>query len=143
MSLQLENAALAQLIVDFERRANEIVTHHDGRVVKHIGDEVMFVAVGAAAACRIALAVCDAFRGSEVQPHGGVAIGGMLTRGGDFYGPIVNLASRIGDIAVPNEVLVTEDVVTGAAADAALTFEPAGRRMLKGFEDPVPLWSLS
>ena len=143
LSVQLDNAGLGRLIDDFERRANEIVTRHDGRVVKHIGDEVMFVAVGAAAACSIAREICVAFRESEVQPHGGVAIGGLLTRGGDFYGPIVNLASRIGDIAVPNEILVTEDIVSGVASDSDITFEPAGRRQLKGFDDPVPLWSLS
>lgn len=143
LSVQLDNAGLGRLIDDFERRANEIVTRYDGRVVKHIGDEVMFVAVGAAAACSIAREICVAFRESEVQPHGGVAIGGLLTRGGDFYGPVVNLASRIGDIAVPNEILVTEAVVLGASEDVTLTFEPAGRRQLKGFDDPVPLWSLS
>jgi Adenylate cyclase, family 3 (some proteins contain HAMP domain) len=143
LSMQLDNAKLAEMIDGFERRANEIVTQHDGRVVKHIGDEVMFVAVGASAACRIALAACQAFRDADVEPHGGLAIGGLVTRGGDFYGPIVNLASRIGDIAVPNEILVTEDVMRGAADDAQLTFEPAGRRMLKGFDEPVALWSLS
>lgn len=143
LSLQLDNAKLSEMIDNFERRANEIVTKHDGRVVKHIGDEVMFVAVHATAACQIALAACQAFREADVEPHGGLAIGGLITRGGDFYGPIVNLASRIGDIAVPNEILVTEDVVLGAADDPGLTFEPAGRRLLKGFGEPVALWSLS
>lgn len=143
LSVQLDNDGLGRLIDDFERRANEIVTSHDGRVVKHIGDEVMFVAVGAAAACNIAREICEAFRESDVEPHGGVAIGGLLTRGGDFYGPIVNLASRIGDIAVPNEILVTETIVSGVGADADVTFEPAGRRQLKGFDEPVSLWSLS
>ena len=143
LSVQLDNEGLGRLIDDFERRANEIVTRHDGRVVKHIGDEVMFVAVGAAAACNIAREICEAFRGSDVEPHGGVAIGGLLTRGGDFYGPIVNLASRIGDIAVPNEILVTEAVVDGAGSESGVTFEAAGRRQLKGFEEPVSLWSLS
>ena len=143
LSVQLDNAGLGRLIDEFERRANEIVTRHDGRVVKHIGDEVMFVAVGAEAACNIAREICEAFRDSDVEPHGGVAIGGLLTRGGDFYGPIVNLASRIGDIAVPNEILVTEAVVDGVGPESGVTFEAAGRRQLKGFGEPVSLWSLS
>ncbi len=143
LSVQLDNDGLGRLIDDFERRANEIVTSHDGRVVKHIGDEVMFIAVGAAAACNIAREICEAFRDSDVEPHGGVAIGGLLTRGGDFYGPIVNLASRIGDIAVPNEILVTEAVVDGVDAGSGVSFESAGRRQLKGFDEPIPLWSLS
>lgn len=142
LAQQLDDQQLTDLIEEFERQANEIVTHYDGRVVKHIGDEVMFIAVGAAAACHIARAACETFTKSDVQPHGGLAIGGLLTRGGDFYGPIVNLASRIGDIAVPGEMLVTEDVMVGAQDDGELHFEPAGRRMLKGFDEPVPLWSL-
>ena len=143
LAQQLDDQELTDLIEDFERRANDIVTRFDGRVVKHIGDEVMFIAVGAAAACHIALAAAEAFRGSGVEPHGGLAIGPLLTRGGDFYGPIVNLASRVGDIAIPGEILVTEDVMLGGAEDPDLSFEPAGRRMLKGFADPVPLWTLS
>jgi class 3 adenylate cyclase len=56
-------------------------------------------------------------------------------RGGDYYGPVVNLAARIGDLAVPQEVLVTETVVKGARG-ASYRFETAGRRMLKGVDEP-------
>ena len=55
---------------------------------------------------------------------------------GDFFGPVVNLAARLVDAAVPGEVLV-DDMV----ADQTST-EPAGRRMLKGFDEPVRVHSL-
>ena len=42
--------------------------------------------------------------------HAGAARGPVLSRGGDFYGAPVNLASRITDVARPGSVLVTEDV---------------------------------
>jgi class 3 adenylate cyclase len=32
----------------------------------------------------------------RVIPRGGLAFGSVLVRGGDYYGPIVNLASRRG-----------------------------------------------
>jgi class 3 adenylate cyclase len=51
----------------------------------------------------------------------------------------VNLASRIADQAVPGEVLVTPEL---AADVPARRFEPAGRRQLKGFTEPVVLLSL-
>ena len=73
-------------------------------------------------------------------PRGGVSFGEVLVRGGDYYGSIVNLAARLVDQAVPQEVLVT-----GGLAEAAgdgWSFEPAGRRMVKGFKEPVPVWSL-
>ena len=63
----------------------------------------------------------------------------MLVRGGDYYGSIVNLASRLVDEAVPQEVLVTAEF-----ADAApgCRFLPAGRRMVRGFPAPVTVWSM-
>jgi len=101
----------------------------------------MFVAVDAARACDIALPVVDRFRtDASVMPRGGLATGTLLMRGGDYYGPIVNLASRLADLAVPSEVLVTTEVVAEASADG-LRFEPAGKRMLKGFDEPVTLYA--
>jgi class 3 adenylate cyclase len=66
-----------------------------------------------------------------------------LSRGGDFYGPVVNLTSRIADLAVPNEILVTPELRERAdAGKAPLTFDPAGRRLLKGFDEPIELFAV-
>jgi adenylate cyclase len=136
--------ALAEMIEGFEMTAHEIVSRGGGRVVKHIGDEVMFAAVDAAAAARIALELVHSFDDrADVAPHAGLAFGAVMGRGGDYYGSVVNLASRVADIAVPNEILVTAEVVEAASIDADLRFEPAGRRQLKGFDEPVALWSLT
>jgi adenylate cyclase len=126
------------MIVDFEARANEIVGDHDGRVIKLIGDEVMFSAVHPDAACTIALALTAAAP-AGTRARGGVAFGNVISSGGDLYGPIVNLASRIADIAVPGEVLVNDAIALDVVG---LAFEPAGRRSLKGFNDPVRVWTL-
>jgi adenylate cyclase len=118
----------------------------------------MFVAVDAEPAIDIALRLLEAFseRGEKIAPRGGIAGGEFHTRGGDYYGPVVNLASRIADLAVPSEILVTNDVhvrVEFAGADGSKTlgpgragkyvFESAGRRTLKGFDDPVKLYSVT
>jgi class 3 adenylate cyclase len=55
---------------------------------------------------------------------------------------VVNLAARLVDAAIPGEALVDGSVVT-ALKDDDVVFEPAGRRMLKGFATPVPVWSLA
>jgi adenylate cyclase len=110
--------------------------------VKLVGDEVMFVTRDPAAACDIALTLVERFAADpSVTPRGGVAYGELLVRNGDYYGPVVNLASRVAQIAVPNEMLVTTGVAT-AAGGATLRFTPAGRRMLKGFEEPAALLSV-
>jgi adenylate cyclase len=136
---------LAGFVESFEARANEVVASRGGRIVKHIGDEVMFVETDPGNACDIALQLVESFGGEAgVSPHAGVGFGPLVSRGGDYYGSVVNLASRIADLAVPGEVLVTEDLERAAVgANSPFGFEPAGRRMLKGFAEPIPLWSVT
>jgi class 3 adenylate cyclase len=135
---------LAELVALFEGRANDVVAQHGGRVVKHIGDEVMFVDANPAVACDVALHLIETFGADTgVAPHAGIGFGSVVARGGDYYGSVVNVASRIADLAVPGEVLVTEPVETIAAEEESLAFAPAGRRMLKGFAEPIPLWSVT
>ncbi len=142
LSRKLSAHELAELVAQFEGTATEVITARDGRLVKVIGDEVMFVARDCAAACDVALTLVERFAGDgAVTPRGGLAAGPLLARSGDYYGPIVNLASRIADLAVPQEVLVTQEVVTQAEGHQ-LRFDPAGKRMLKGFDEPVTLYAV-
>ncbi len=132
---------LSSFMGRFEGEAHDVATSAGARVVKLIGDEVMFVATDPAAACRAAIALMDAFNGEYVGvvPRGGMAYGNVVLRSGDYYGSVVNLASRLVDEAVPLELLVTDAL---AAAAATCDFEPAGRRMVKGFDEPVAVQSM-
>ncbi|HLK09773.1 MAG TPA: adenylate/guanylate cyclase domain-containing protein [Candidatus Binatia bacterium] len=131
---------LAELLLRFEGLAHDIVVARDGRLVKLIGDEAMFVAIEPTAACDIALTLVDqVVQDRAVTPRGGLASGLVLSRGGDYYGPVVNQAARIAELAVPGEVLATAEVA--AAAGARFGFQPAGKRLLKGFDEPVTLFA--
>ena len=132
---------LTAFIRDFEGRANDIAVACGARLVKLIGDEAMFIATDPTAACRTAAALTEVFDddGHDVLPRGGVAFGGVLTRGGDYYGSVVNLASRLTDEAVPREVLVDRALHEAMGGEG---FTPAGRRMVRGFADPVEVFSL-
>ena len=148
LAQELTPAGLSDLLDDFEDRAYETIAEHGGQLVKHIGDEIMFVVLEPGAACDIALSLVEAFRddGTTVTPRGGIATGDLLTREGDYYGVEVNLAARLADIAVPQEILVSADTKRLAEKDddaSELLFEPAGRRALKGFAVPVEVFSLS
>ena len=139
-SLRLSASELADLVSRFERTANDTITVNRGRLVKMIGDEVMFVAATAADGCTIAESLLRRFgEEPDLTPRGGMAYGPVLTRAGDFFGPIVNLAARLVDQAVPGEVLLSTEAATGASRP----LPAAGRRMLKGFDDPVAVVSLS
>ena len=139
LSMHTTPTELLELVGAFEVKAFEVASAHDGRIVKHIGDEVMFIALRAADGCAIGRDITAAF-GAGIEPRGGVCFGDVIARHGDYYGKVVNLASRLADLAIPGEVLVDAD--TAAAASDAFTFEPAGHRLLKGFDDPIEVFSL-
>jgi len=141
ISGEMDAPTLSAFLRDFEGRAHDVVTAAGARVVKLIGDEVMFAADDPAAACVAASELMSGFAAEHdhVLPRGGLAYGDVLVRGGDLYGPIVNLASRLVDEAVPQELLVTTAL---AEATTACQFEPAGRRMVKGFDEPISVQSL-
>ncbi len=139
LSLHSSPSEIIKVIGEFEVTSFEVAAIHGGRIVKHIGDEVMFVAMDAAAGCAIARDLMDAGMGG-VEPRGGVAFGDVITRHGDYYGAVVNLASRLADLAIPKEVLVDE--ATAHASSTPFSFRPAGHRLLKGFDDPFEVYSL-
>ena len=102
---------IAHVIDTFEAVAFDVVSSHEGRVVKLIGDEVLFVVDTLDHAVEAGLALIDRLTEVDGMPpiHCGVAFGPTITVGGDVFGPTVNLASRltkvarVGSIAVPRE----------------------------------------
>jgi adenylate cyclase len=133
---RMDTAELLEFMQRFHRRTFDVVTAAGGRVVKHIGDEIMFAGADATTGCAIALDLLDAFRDADSLPRGGLAHGTVVARHGDYYGPVVNLAARLADVAVSGEVLADATLVTTTTPDR-FAFEPAGRRQLKGFPEPV------
>jgi adenylate cyclase len=139
LSMHTAPSELLELVSAFEVKAFDVAATHNGRIVKHIGDEVMFIALNAADGCAIAQNITAAF-GAGIEPRGGVCFGDVIARHGDYYGKVVNLASRLADLAIPGEVLV--DAETAASARGSFVFQPAGHRLLKGFDDPIEVLSL-
>jgi adenylate cyclase len=95
----------------FEEISHDLVTSLGGRVVKMIGDEAMFVVDDVVAAARIGLGLAEAYADDDLlsDVRVGMAIGPVLVSDGDYYGPPVNLASRIVKIANPGTVLVSDE----------------------------------
>ena len=99
------------------------------------------LAVEPATGCAIAADLLRTFgKDPALTPRGGLAYGEVLPRSGDYFGATVNLAARLAEQAVPGEVLATPDA---AIAQDGVVVEPAGRRLLKGFADPVTLVSVT
>ena len=144
LSQQLSDAALAGVVSRFEELAYDIVAAGGGRVAKMIGDEVMFVVDEPAQAARIALDLSDAYAAEEQLSNVrvGLALGAVLAREGDYFGPVVNLAHRIVNVARPGTVVVAEAVYESIADVDGLDWRPLRTRYLKDI-GRVPLWSLS
>jgi len=111
---------LAQMVQAFESGAADIVVGRGGRLVKTLGDEVMFVADRADDAIAIAVQMHDLTApGAEgLNLRIGLATGHLIARMGDLYGGTVNRASRLTAMARPGVTLMdtaTEDAVTDRA----------------------------
>jgi adenylate cyclase len=129
---------LERLVVGFEERALAATARPGARLVKTIGDEVMFVAGTAGDAIDIARTlVCDE---SLPSLRIGIAAGEVVTRDGDLYGPVVNLAARLVATAAPEQIVVDHE--TARRLGNGVTVRPLGTRQLQGFDDPVEVYAL-
>ncbi len=112
ISQSLEDRELAELVEHFEMIAHETIATRGGRLVKMIGDEVMFVAEDPATTVEIGLALSEQHENDPQLPsvRVGLAWGPVLVREGDYYGQTVNLANRVVKAARPGTVVVNEDL---------------------------------
>ncbi len=128
-------AELTALLERFERETALRVTANGGRVVKTLGDGVLFVADTVAGAAEIALGTVEEHEHDESLPEvrAGVAYGPVLSRLGDVFGEPVNLASRLTDQARPSSVLVDRGAAQVLTADARYDLLPLKHRSVKGY----------
>jgi adenylate cyclase len=140
---ELDIDKLAAAFTEFDNSSSELVVSHGGRVVKLIGDEVMFVAPDAATAADIALALVERFENHDVLPpvRAGVATGDVVARAGDYDGSVVNLAARAVKVASPSSLLVDQSTGDALPRDR-FSRSAAGTFDFKGFAAPTPLFRI-
>lgn len=141
LSRRMNEKTLARLVQRFENKCAEIISVGGGRLVKTVGDEVLYIAETPAAGAEISLALSRAFTEDEILPEARVAMvwGRILSRLGDIYGPTVNLAARLTALAEPGTVLV--DSVTAAAleSDERFVLVPRPAEDVRGFGEIHPV----
>jgi len=130
---------LGAMVEDFESIAAEVIARHHGRVVKTVGDGVLFTAGSAIDAVEIGLALPPAWDADERPPlRVGAAYGAVLTRLGDVYSPVVNLASRLTSLARPGTVLVDRDLAEWLRGHPAYRVRPLRRVSVRGYDHLQP-----
>jgi adenylate cyclase len=139
----LEQEELGRLVDVFEARALAIVTLHEGRIIKTIGDEILYAADRPEDAAAIALELVEEHVRDEAFPQlrVGVAWGTVLNRLGDVFGPTVNIAARLTSVARPGRVLVDKDLADALHDDERFRLRRMRRTAVKGYRHLEP-WKL-
>lgn len=134
MSRSSSPEELASVVESFEHAAAQHVADAGGRIVKTLGDEVLFVAPTAADGAALALRLA----GLEHEVRVGLAYGPVVDRLGDVFGPTVNIASRLTGLAFPGTVLVDREAARALRDDAAFNVAPIKRQAVRGYSHLAP-----
>ncbi|ACU85917.1 Adenylate cyclase [Brachybacterium faecium] len=120
LAQDLPGTELADMVGRFESLSRDVISVGGGRVVKTVGDEIMFLADTPEDGAQIAVSLAETITESPALPpvRVGLAWGSMFSRYGDVFGPTVNLAARMESVARPGTVVV--DAETGAAIAQAM-----------------------
>ncbi|MFI7616327.1 adenylate/guanylate cyclase domain-containing protein [Nonomuraea terrae] len=124
---ELDEKELAELVEGFEARASDVVACHGARLVKTLGDEVLFTARTAEQAGAIALDLAE-----TCELRIGMAYGPVVPMMGDVFGTTVNLAARLTAIARPGTILVDAELADGLDGREGYALHKIRRRPARG-----------
>ena len=135
---------LLELVDGFQAAAAELVATHHGRVVKTVGDEVLFVTEQPDDAAEIALGLIDQFATIDWLPELriGMALGPVLTRFGDVYGEVVNIASRLTTHAKPGRILIDAGLADELEHNSTYRVRPRRTLNVRGYRH-LRSWGLT
>lgn len=139
-SKELNEAELVDWIEGFEDAMTAMVADAGGRVIKSLGDAVLWVCDTAPAAAHVALAAVTRGEAEDdpfPQVRAGIAYGEVVLRLGDVFGPTVNIASRLTSLARPGTVLADEGVAAGLE-ESGLHLRKLRRVSVKGYSRLQP-----
>ncbi|MEU0094622.1 adenylate/guanylate cyclase domain-containing protein [Kribbella sp. NPDC006257] len=140
LTRRLSEVELGQLIERFEGMAADVVALNGGRVIKSIGDEVLFVTDTPAQGAAVALALQDkvAEAGDMPELRIGLAYGSILIRLGDVYGEVVNIAARLTSEAKPGRVLGDREIAAALDGHPAYRIRKLRRVSVRGYHHLSP-----
>jgi adenylate cyclase len=143
-SRSMDADELGTLIESFESTSASIVAEHGGQVIKTIGDEVMFTVDDPVEAARVGLALVDAEDETFPELRVGLAHGVVLSKLGDVFGPVVNIAARLTKLAKPGRILLDRELSAYLRENAEDSFRLRRARTasVRGYKR-LETWSLT
>ncbi len=146
MTRQLGDTRAVELLRAHDAIIRRCLEQFGGGEVKHLGDGIMAsfddVPASVASAIRIQeeFASYNADSENSIHVRVGIHAGEPVEESDDLFGSAVQMAARICDFAEANAILVSQEV-KDACAGANLEFSSTGAQSLKGFSEPVHLYS--
>jgi adenylate cyclase len=134
LSNQLDHDRLGDLVEVFESRCADVVAGQRGRVIKSIGDAVLFVNEDPIRAYDTAEGIIAVIGRDPRMPdvRVGLASGSVAMRLGDVFGPPVNMAARLTAVARRNRVIV-DRATAELLPDDQFETRPLPARPVRGF----------
>jgi class 3 adenylate cyclase len=146
MTVELGDARAVELLKAHDAIVRRSLEQHGGSEVKHLGDGIMASFDHLPSSVECALKIQEEFgfynKNSERPIHVriGIHAGEPIEESNDLFGSAVQMAARICGVAQADTILVSRKV-TDACADLDLKFASVGFETLKGFAEPVQLFS--
>ncbi|WP_300683364.1 adenylate/guanylate cyclase domain-containing protein [Nocardioides sp.] len=141
-SRALSEEELVAWVEEFEATATGVAIDHGCRVIKTLGDAVLLVSDDPVAAAESALHLT--LKGEDEDDpfprvRAGLAVGPVVARLGDVFGPTVNLASRLTTVARPGAVVLDDEAAESLSGGYSL--RRLRRTSVKGYSRLQP-WLL-
>jgi adenylate cyclase len=124
------------LLGDHYEAVDAIVRSRGGQIVKRIGDGHMLAFAEPAAAVMASLEMVESAPG-PLRVRVGAHSGTVVVSEQDYFGHVVNVASRVTGVADGGTTLVTSVVRTGAGRLREVTFGLPRMELLEGIDEPV------
>ncbi|HWM73990.1 MAG TPA: adenylate/guanylate cyclase domain-containing protein [Nocardioides sp.] len=108
LSNEITRERIGDLVELFESRCADVVARNNGRVIKSIGDSVLFVNDDPIRAYDTAEGIISVIGRDKRMPdvRVGLASGSVVMRMGDVFGPPVNMAARLTQVARRNRIII-------------------------------------
>jgi class 3 adenylate cyclase len=148
MTEQLGDMMAVELLRTHDSIIRRSLEQHGGGEVKHLGDGIMASFDGVSDSVACGMMIQDEFASynntgkTPILVRIGIHAGQPIEDSNDLFGSAVQMAARICDTAKPETILVSA-AVKNACDGFDLGFEPLGSEALKGFSQPVELYSLA
>ncbi|MCV9999758.1 hypothetical protein OE766_16075 [Pararhizobium sp. YC-54] len=144
--------AQEQMTLDYMERCfvvfRELAGEHGGEVLKTMGDGLLVEFASASASVVYALSAQDRLadlsttlpKDHQIRFRIGIHLGEVQHRGGDVYGHIVNVASRLEHLAEPGGICISQSVFEQVRQSVSATYGSLGRRVLKNMTEPIVVY---